>query len=438
VTTIKGFQKLDFSVDSAVSSLSAITSHVRGLTEWNITQPPEPPKKRDSTPLVKTNTGTHIDIAQPMDVFAHEAITDHCPASTAREVGGDSDAQRASESLIRVLGLGAPAQGAQPHDELDDIDAYLRTSTRHGDGISPPGTPLAAPASQTGELSEQTFVAALRDALEIDDEELDLEGAQHGFDEIVEAELTALFHRCDADLSGELGPAEFVCALKLLNLDHYLTMHGGDHGTIHGPHGMRKLFADLDTRGVGSLREDEFIGLFRRLSAPNAPPLRQPIEPVVELMSTKPIEPPHKDAADDGPASSADPPSSAPAPPTPPSSPPPTPPSSPPPPPQTWPPPPHNSVIWDQPAELPPLRPRVLPAELPSVTLIIAVFDADTYSRDDLLATALVPLRPTGHVAGAPVPNEYEILIDEPLVHGNRSAGSHSAQCFPTAFSALF
>jgi len=111
------------------------------------------------------------------------------------------------------------------------------------------------------------FVAALRDALGIE-EEASEEGAQRsefafGFDVAVETALKSLFLKCDTDHSGELGRAEFNHAMQALDLDNHLMLYGGDHGMVHG---MQKLFVDLDTRGAGRLREEEFVALFKKLS----------------------------------------------------------------------------------------------------------------------------------------------------------------------------
>ena len=83
------------------------------------------------------------------------------------------------------------------------------------------------------------------------------------------------------------------------------------------------------------------------------------------------------------------------------------------------------SVTWSD-KEMPLLRPKgVPPVKLPFVTLIIAVYDWDRVGVDDLLGVALVPLCPPTYVPGksAPLKEEYDIPIDQKLVHGNMSAG---------------
>ena len=78
--------------------------------------------------------------------------------------------------------------------------------------------------------------------------------------------------------------------------------------------------------------------------------------------------------------------------------------------------------------ELPKLRPRIAGEKLPLVTLIVAIYDHDLATSDDLLGVALVPLCPPGYAyergaaAGAP-PEEYEITVEQPLLHGNVDTG---------------
>ena len=76
--------------------------------------------------------------------------------------------------------------------------------------------------------------------------------------------------------------------------------------------------------------------------------------------------------------------------------------------------------------ELPLLRPYGLaPVKLPFVTLIMAVYDRDNLSVDDLLGVALVPLQPPPpYTLGSQMmPEEYTINVDQPLVHGNQVTG---------------
>ena len=80
---------------------------------------------------------------------------------------------------------------------------------------------------------------------------------------------------------------------------------------------------------------------------------------------------------------------------------------------------------WDD-KELPLLRPHGLPpVKLPFVTLIIAVYDRDRVNADDLLGVALVPLSPPAPFApgSTNMPDEYDIEIDQDLVHGNMTHG---------------
>ena len=73
--------------------------------------------------------------------------------------------------------------------------------------------------------------------------------------------------------------------------------------------------------------------------------------------------------------------------------------------------------------ELPLLRPKLLnPHQLQFATLVIAVYDHDLVGSDDPIGVALVPLAPPPSVPiGA---TSYEITVNEPLVHGNITAGA--------------
>jgi endonuclease/exonuclease/phosphatase family metal-dependent hydrolase len=87
-----------------------------------------------------------------------------------------------------------------------------------------------------------------------------------------------------------------------------------------------------------------------------------------------------------------------------------------------------RGVSWQH-AEIPLLRPRLAdPANLPACTLIIAVYDKDVVSTDDLLGVALVPLTPTP--SDGPPPgsserqlHEFTIDVEAPLAHGNATKG---------------
>jgi hypothetical protein len=76
-------------------------------------------------------------------------------------------------------------------------------------------------------------------------------------------------------------------------------------------------------------------------------------------------------------------------------------------------------------SEIPLLRPLVNDASaLERVTLIIAVYDADVLTRDDLLGVVRVPLsrRRTSGGGSAKSNHSYVLSVDQPLVKGNVSA----------------
>lgn len=80
-------------------------------------------------------------------------------------------------------------------------------------------------------------------------------------------------------------------------------------------------------------------------------------------------------------------------------------------------------VHWSD-RNLPLLRPRVNDAaDLARVTVIVAVYDSDMLSQDDLLGIVLVPLAQPGASVRVKNTNSYTISVEKPLVKGNISVG---------------
>ena len=68
------------------------------------------------------------------------------------------------------------------------------------------------------------------------------------------------------------------------------------------------------------------------------------------------------------------------------------------------------------------------PSELASITLIVAVYDADVLSKDDLLGTVLVPLIHPDGAAAMSEGDEYELKVKLPIVKGMVSADQGTLQ----------